>query len=120
MASRHNPRCATLIPNSTCPLPSLLAPANDGEPDASRPQTANAAARTFMGTEATITLRTRRSKACATSELEIRGCFCTQMRGDLRNPEQLCSYTGDLRSGAGRHAAARPLFRVVAAREVRS
>src|SRR5437016_4802149 len=68
MASRHSPRCATLIPNSTCVFASLLASAYGRDPDTTTAQAIkNATRRRMRGSPATISFRTRWSKACATA-----------------------------------------------------
>src|ERR1700722_11129571 len=49
MASRHSPRWATLMPNSTCDLASFRASANDGAADTVAMQATRSTTRTFIG-----------------------------------------------------------------------
>src|SRR4051812_17697940 len=49
MASRHSPRCATLMPNSTWAFASRLTSAHDGETDVKTTAAASNATRAFMG-----------------------------------------------------------------------
>src|SRR5262245_41109911 len=92
MASRQRPRWATLMPNSTCDFASLLASANDGDADI----TAAHAARTTSGifmllVAATISFRTRQSKACAMDGIEKRGRFARRPVNRLRISRALSS-----------------------------
>ena len=91
--SRHKPRCATLIPNSTCALASLLASANDGEPDGQQTADGERGSMNLHGDgDATITIpHCAGARRCATAGTEnsLSVFAARTMLRDLRNPERL-------------------------------
>src|SRR5438445_11024260 len=100
MASRQRPRCATLIPNSTCDFASPRASANDGDAVRAAVHATRTIAGPFMGDYRPLYRTSQRSRASDMPQLRCKnGWNCAQSdRDDLRNTDALSYISGSGRS----------------------
>src|SRR5258708_36879631 len=83
MASRQRPRCATLMPNSTCDFASPRASANDGDAVRAAVHATSTITGAFMGDYRPLYRTSQRNRASDMPRLGIEiGCNCAQNEDD--------------------------------------
>src|SRR5258705_5103874 len=107
MASRQRPRCATLMPNSTCDFASPRASANDGDAARAGAQGTRTMTGPFMGDYRPLYRTSQRDRASDMTQLRRQnGWNCAQSGlDDLRNADAL-SYISGQGGRAPRNAGA--------------
>src|SRR6267142_1382388 len=107
MASRHRPRCATLIPNSTCDFASPRVSANDGDAVMAAAHATSTITGPFMGEYRPLYRTSQRNRASDMPQLDLEiGRNCAQNDlDDLRKTDAL-SYISRQGGRASRNAGA--------------